>query len=394
MRVTCYQIIFKRTIFDNLKKRYSIPLVTIIALPVLVYFTIKLPVFGVLPSSEERKSFASSPAYNVERAVFENRVPERVDEMRANALSFELWKEWFSERSEEAPAEPLPEVVPDIAAFVQPAEHTKLIWLGHSSFLLNMGGTIILVDPVFSGSAAPVSFSVKRFQPPVLALEALPVIDLVLISHDHYDHLDKYTIEFFTEAQTQFLVPLGVGGHLHRWGISRDRIIEKDWWQTHEAFGVSFTAAPAQHFSGRDVFNNDKSLWASWIINNDTSRIYYSGDSGYDTHFKTIGEQYGPFDLAIMENGQYDKAWPAVHLMPSETLQATKDLKAKRLLPVHWGMFVLAFHTWYDPVEDLSNLAGVQQQTPNAVELVTPLMGQSIEINDAITTEQWWKGLR
>lgn len=369
-----------------MKKRYLIPLLVVAALPIGLYLSLKLPVFGGHPSDNDRLSYGSSTAYNQSKGTFENRRPGRMERMGAESSTWDMLQEWFSERDNASPAAMMPEQRPDINAFMKPDRHTKLIWLGHSSFLLNIDGVIILVDPVFAGYAAPLSFMVKRFQPAVLSLEALPKIDLILLSHDHYDHLDQQTIEFFADKQTQFLAPLGVGVHLHRWGIDQHRIIEKDWWQSHDVGSITFTAAPAQHFSGRDGINNNETLWASWIITSAQSRLYFSGDSGYDTHFKEIGERFGPFDLSIMENGQYDEAWPVVHLFPEETIQAHKELNAKRLMPVHWGMFELAFHAWNEPVERLSRLADSE-----GVELVTPMLGQTITVGDSIETMRWWQ---
>jgi len=372
-----------------LKKRYWIPLISLLAVPVVGYFALKLPVFGGHPTDEDRIRFASSSAFDQTKGTFENRRPELVEQMRSESLDFGLLKEWFSEREAGTPANKLPEQKPDVQAFAKPEKHTKLIWLGHSTFLLNIAGTIVLVDPVFSGYASPVSFTAQRFQPSVLSLQELPKIDVILISHDHYDHLDKASVEHFANTQTLFIAALGVGVHLRRWGIAADNIIEKDWWQTHEVHGIAFTAAPAQHFSGRDGINNDETLWASWVIASTQSRLYYSGDSGYDIHFKEIGDRYGPFDLSIMENGQYDKAWPSVHLFPEETLQAHLDVKAKFLMPVHWGMYELAFHTWYEPVEKLAGLA-----EKKGVSLLTPELGQIVNLDRSQDTDYWWQKLR
>jgi len=358
----------------------------VLAIPIGGYLSLKLPVFGAHPTAEDRKRFASSVAFNETKGVFENRRPELMENMRAESFNFELLQEWFSEREAAKPADKLPEHVPDITEFVTPADQTKLMWLGHSTFLLNINGTIVLVDPVFSSHAAPVSFTAKRFQPSVLSLDALPPVDVVLISHDHYDHLDQKSVAFFAGAKTQFVTPLGVGVHLQRWGISAEQIIERDWWESHKTHDIEFVAAPAQHFSGRDGFNNDETLWASWIIAAKQSRVFYSGDSGYDTHFKEIGKRFGPFDLSIMENGQYDQAWPSVHMFPEQTLQAHADVEAGYLMPVHWGMFELAFHTWYEPVEQLSRLA-----QDKGVDLLTPILGQTVVLDSSVKTQNWWR---
>jgi len=371
-----------------MKKRYWIPLVGLIALPLGLYASLKLPVFGSHPSAEDRLRYSDSIAFNSTNGSFENRRPELIEKMRAENSIWTMLQEWFVEREDGTPTSKLPEQAINFVEFLKPSEYTKLIWLGHSSFLLNISNTIVLVDPVFSEYAAPVRFLVPRFQGAVVSIEQLPAIDIVLISHDHYDHLDQKSVQYFVDKPTQIIAPLGVGVHLKRWGVAAGKIIEKDWWASHVVNGIKFTAAPAQHFSGRDGINNNETLWASWILTSEQSRLYFSGDSGYDTHFKEVGERYGPFDLSVMENGQYDAAWAAVHMFPQETVQAHTDLNAKRLLPVHWGMFELAYHKWYDPVEALSIVADAQ-----GVELLTPMLGEMIELDDAIETMRWWQDL-
>lgn len=369
-----------------MKKRYLIPLLIILALPVAAWLALKLPVFGAIPSKTDHATFASSPAFNSSSNSFENRRPELFTQMRENSSIPGMLREWFKERVDSKPNKPLPEVKPDFQTFLASSNNTKLIWLGHSSFLLNINSTVVLVDPIFSNAAAPVSFLAPRFQAPVITLNELPPIDIILISHDHYDHLDKKTAQHFVNTPTQFITPLGVGLHLKRWGISDSQLTELDWWQSHTVNEIQFVAAPAQHFSGRDGLNNNKTLWASWVVKASNASIYYSGDSGYDTHFKTIGEQYGPFDLALMENGQYNEGWPAVHMFPEEALQASKDVQAKALMPVHWGMFELSFHSWYEPAVRIAALA-----KESNFPLLTPTIGDIIEINGQFESNPWWE---
>jgi len=176
--------------------------------------------------------------------------------------------------------------------------------------------------------------------------------------------------------------------HLNRWGIDSSRITERDWWESYSTSGIEFTAVPAQHFSGRDGFYNNRTLWASWVLADPSIKMYFSGDSGYDTHFLEIGKRLGPFDIALMENGQYDKGWPAVHMMPDETLQAFKDVNAQRLIPIHWGMFELAFHTWYDPIVTLNELAKHE-----GIELITPVIGEIFFLDGSTPTTKWWQAL-
>ena len=221
------------------------------------------------------------------------------------------------------PNRALPSMAPNLDEFLNcQNDNVKFIWLGHSTFLLRVAERTILVDPVFSNAASPVPFIAKRFQKTPLGLEDLPVIDFILISHDHYDHLDMDSIKFFKDKQADFIVPLGLSSHLMRWGIHQQRIKEADWWHSIKVGAINFTATPSQHFSGRDLFNSNKTLWASWVIATNSRRIFFSGDSGYDTHFKEIGSKLGPFDLAFIETGQYSLKWREVHMMPRESAQA------------------------------------------------------------------------
>ena len=349
---------------------------------------LKHPVFGARPSAQDIQRFDRSPHYNSAERVFENRRAQLFNQMRRDSSTLDLLQEWFTPRVDGSPSQALPQLTPDLNRFTAASNIAKIIWLGHSTFLMNLDGVTVLVDPVFSNAAAPVSFTAKRFQPPVLSLNELPPIDIILISHDHYDHLDMKTIRFFSESHVEFITPLGVGAHLRRWGVDTSRIHENDWWESTRFNDIEFIATPAQHFSGRNGINNNESLWASWVILSGDLRVFFSGDSGYDTHFKKIGERYGPFDVAFMENGQYDSAWEAVHLLPQQTAQAYFDLNARWLFPVHWGMFELAFHTWYDPVVDLAELADAR-----AIALLTPQLGELVELHEDTATVRWWEPL-
>lgn len=342
--------------------------------------------FGTRPNEKEKKRFRQSKQFNSKEGVFQNRRPGIIKEMKKRAMSWKVIKEFFSAGKDRVPADKLPEVKPDIDHFLANSENIKVIWFGHSSFLLNVDGKIILVDPVFSNSASPVSWMVQRFQKPVLELNELPEIDYILISHDHYDHLDMDSIKFFIEKKAHFIAPLGVGSHLRGWGVPSDRVVERDWWETESFDGIEFVATPAQHFSGRDGIHENETLWASWVIKTNKHSIYFSGDSGYDTHFKEIGDKYGPFDVAFLETGQYDEKWREVHMLPDEGAAAYKDLKAKKYFPVHWAMFELALHKWYDPIEKLFKFSKEGQ-----IDLVAPKIGQLVHINQETHLEVWWK---
>lgn len=331
------------------------------------------------------KSFEKSKNFNVQKSSFKNRRQGIIDEMQKNFKVKDIFTA-FSAMKKARPKTDLPEMKPDLNEFLLPSDELKVIWFGHSTFLLNMDGKIVLVDPIFSDYAAPVNLMVKRFQAPVLKLEELPTVDYVLISHDHYDHLDMKTIKFFQDKKTEFITPLGVGAYINEWGIPANRITQKDWWESINFGDVEFIATPSQHFSGRGIFDRNKTLWASWVIRSKNHNVYFSGDSGYDVHFKDIGDKYGPFDLAFMESGQYNEKWKEVHMLPEEAVKAYNDLKAKKYFPIHWGMFSLAFHQWYEPAEKLSLLSKEYD-----VDLVTPKIGELYSLNENNVTEQWWK---
>ena len=348
--------------------------------------------FGSDPENDAASEFSKSKAYNSAKASFENRRPELVANMRKKALSWDLFKQWYNADKNVVPSEKLPDVKPDITSFSQASEALKMIWFGHSSFLINLNGRHILIDPIFSDAASPFSFMVKRFQKPTLGLTELPRIDYIVISHDHYDHLDMETISFFANNgsvnanEVRFIVPLGVGSHLKYWGIKEAQIIEHDWWQSSTLGDIEFVATPAQHFSGRKGINGNKTLWVSWIIKSKQKTLYFSGDSGYDSHFKQIGEKYGPIDVALIECGQYNESWRAVHMMPQESVQAYQDLNAKRFFPIHWAMFQLSIHPWYEPIELL-----YEAYKQEKINLIAPRLGEVFDANGDYTLEPWWQ---
>ena len=340
---------------------------------------------GKNPKGADLDRFSSSVNFNKETKRFVNRRPKLISEMQKENFKWSNIIEWFKIKENQTPTHKLPEIKPDISDFLRPAKELKSIWLGHSTFLLNMSGKIILVDPVFSEAAAPIKSMVKRFQKPVIALNDLPKIDFILISHDHYDHLDTKSIKHFVGKDVKFVTPLGIGSHLKSWGIEEKNITEKDWWESAEFGDLKFIATPAQHFSGRQGFNGNSTLWASWVIKDKTHNIYFSGDSGYDTHFKEIGDTYGPFDVAFMETGQYNESWKQVHMMPSEAVQAFKDVNANVFIPIHWGMFKLALHTWSDPVEQLSKFSKLEN-----FKLVVPKIGELLNHSGSFENDFWW----
>ncbi|CAN5658494.1 MBL fold metallo-hydrolase [soil metagenome] len=327
--------------------------------------------------------------------------PQRHDGVFANAPNPDAlptasaWKNWsrflFGDKVGTVPIDPIP-LVPLTTAQLEAldAQANHVVRLGHSSHLLKLKGKYWLIDPVFGERASPFSFAgPKRFHRTPIALDQLPPIEGLVLSHDHYDHLDSGTIEYLALRVQRYFVPLGVKARLIDFGVPADRIVELDWWRGGAQGDVKVTAAPAQHFSGRSLTDRDRTLWASWIIESGDQRIFYSGDSGYFSGFKQIGERFGGFDLALIENGAYDAGWPVVHMTPEQSLMAVKDVRAKLLYPVHNSTFDLAFHPWQEPMERVAKLASDQ-----GVALATPLIGEVLTIGASRTNKLWWQGLR
>lgn len=266
------------------------------------------------------------------------------------------------------------------------SDELKVTWIGHSSQIINIDGKLILADPIFEKKTAFMGPSRYNGDVP-LNIDEFPEIDLVLITHNHYDHLNSYTIEKIHPKVKQFIVPLLVGAELEKMGVPREKIIELDWWEEttpFEDFLIAFT--PTQHFSGRSLFDRDETLWGSYVIEGPQHKIYFSGDSGYFKGFKEIGDKYGPFDYTFMECGAYNEKWRFVHMMPEETVQAHLDLKGKILQPIHWGTFNLALHAWYDPMQRVAKAADSL-----GVQLSTPIVGETITVDENLATERWWE---
>ncbi|HTB73765.1 MAG TPA: MBL fold metallo-hydrolase [Polyangiaceae bacterium] len=289
------------------------------------------------------------------------------------------------------PKSPPSTVSVDPARFANPPPSgLRVTWLGHSTILLEIDGHRFLTDPVWSDRAGPVRFSgPKRWFPPLIALKDLPPLDAVVLSHDHYDHLDYSTIVALKDRGLTFVAPLGVGAHLERWGVAANRIVELDWWDSHPFGDLTLWAVPARHASGRVLFLDDGAkLWAGYAFLGARHRVYYSGDTGLFPALRTIGERFGPFDLTMIEIGQYDQAWPDWHLGPEQALEAHRRVRGAVMLPVHWGLFALASHGWTEPIER----AVAAARDANAV-LITPRPGQSVQPTVDRPQERWWPEL-
>ena len=266
--------------------------------------------------------------------------------------------------------------------------NVKVTWFGHSALLLEVNNRKILLDPMLGKIPAPHPWlGSKRFNEELpMKIEDIPQIDAVLISHDHYDHLDYWSITKIKDKVKMFYVPLGIAAHLKSWGVDESRIIELDWWEEAEFQELTFVSTPSRHFSGRGLFNKDSTLWCSWVIKNENTKIFFSGDGGYSKTFKEIGEKFGPFDLTLLECGQYDEGWSEIHMMPEETVQAHIDLRGKLLMPIHWGAFKLSIHPWQEPVERL-----LLKANPLKVKITTPMIGEPITLGKSVPSSKWWK---
>ncbi len=294
--------------------------------------------------------------------------------------------EYFFGGGQREPAKPLPVERPHEAWTKQVLSGLRVTWLGHSTVLLELDGLRVLTDPVFGDRASPLSFAgPKRFHPVPATLDELPELDAVLLSHDHYDHLCRTTMQALAKKSMPIITALGVGAHLVAMGVDPKRITELDWEQSVEVKGLRFTATPSQHFSGRGVSDRNSTLWASWVIQTANKKVFFSGDTGLTDQFKDIGAKHGPFDLVMLEVGAWHPSWGTIHLGPANALEAFQWLGGGTLLPVHWGTFSLAMHAWDEPAETLVKLAEEKK-----LRVVTPKLGQVFEPSQAELTP-WWR---
>ena len=318
--------------------------------------------------------------------------PQYVDGKFANELPshqadfLHILRRWFFEDApNREPASPIPVVQRRTADFSEPSTELRITWFGHSTMLVEVDGQRILVDPIWGDYASPGSiFGVKRFYAPPIALDDLPPIDAVVLSHDHYDHLNEPTIKALRDHVPLFIMPLGLGAHLEYWGVPPDQIVELDWWERIEVGEVTLVCTPARHFSGRSLTDRDATLWASWAFLGRNQRAFFSGDSGMFPGFAEIGERLGPFDITMMESGAYNIDWPDVHMGPEQAVQAHQMVRGGLLMPVHWGTFALAFHAWTEPAERILVAAEAAEVT-----VANPRPGESISLS-SYRSGKWW----
>lgn len=339
------------------------------------------PMFGKNPSGERLEKIKQSPNYK--DGAFRNQSPTQMLISSKSKIRV-LWDFLFIKVRDLKPAEKLPFVKTDLKKL--PAHANVLVWLGHSSLYMQADDKKIAVDPVLA-AASPVPFVNRPFpgtnpyQP-----DDLPDLDYLLITHDHWDHLDYKTVRNLRNRVQKVICPLGVGAHLEYWGFDVSRIIELDWNDTVELENIRITALPARHFSGRGLTSN-QSLWTGYMLQNSLGNIYLSGDTGYDTHFQKIKEQFGTIDFAIMENGQYNEEWKYIHVIPEDLVKAIEELQPKRLMTVHNSKFALSKHAWYKPMQKIEKAS-----REYSFNLITPMMGEPVMLNDSTQTfTKWWK---
>lgn len=305
------------------------------------------------------------------------------------ADAFPIFRDLLLRRRDRVPRITIPVDSPLSSWATPPSSGLRITWLGHSTLLIEVDGRRILTDPVFGLRASPFAFvGPRRFHATPVTISQLPALDAVLVSHDHHDHLDPSSIRELAALRVPFITSLGVGARLEQFGVDPQTITELDWWEGHPLAGggLSFTATPSQHFSGRGLFDRNSTLWSSWVIQTDNRRLFFSGDTGLTPELGEIGKRFGPFDVSMLEIGAAHPAWEPIHLGPANALRALELLGGGPILPIHWGTFDLALHAWDEPIETLLSLA-----EPGGERVITPMLGRALEPNEVQTPLPWWR---
>ena len=286
---------------------------------------------------------------------------------------------------------PVQAIAPDTLKTPLPTPGLRAFWIGHASVFVELDGVRMLFDPVFSDYASPFDFGPKRFHPPPIALADLPTIDAVMITHDHYDHLDMRATQALAAKGTHFVVPLGIDAHLKKWGVPATQIHAMEWGQEHAIKGVRIVSAPSRHYSGRGTGDKNATLWSAWTVLGSKHRFYVSGDTGYTDYFKQAGAQHGPFDIAFIKVGAYGpgQPWADIHMSAEDAVQAAVDLRAKRMFPEHWATFNLAFHDWDEPIKRTLTAARAK-----GVDVLTPRVGDIVDADQPFASTAWWETVR
>jgi L-ascorbate metabolism protein UlaG (beta-lactamase superfamily) len=351
----------------------------------LVWATRELPAaLGARPDGERAARVRRSSHYR--DGKFRNSHPTTVGDLRGSDDDGSILREFLKSSPERKPSADIPMVAGDPGTSTS---ELAITWYGHASSLVEIDGACVLFDPIWSERCSPSQLvGPRRLHQPPIAVDDLPRLDAIVISHDHYDHLDMATIRTLVRTQdAPFLVPLGVGAHLERWNVPANRIVELEWEQQTTVGPLTLTCTEAQHFSGRS-FKRDYTLWSSWAISGPAHKVFYSGDTGYFEGFAAVGEKYGPFDATLIQIGAYDKRWPDIHMTPEEGVAAHLDVRGGLMIPVHWGTFMLAFHPWGEPVDRAWAEAKAQ-----GVTLAVPRPGERVDVADPPAVDGWWQGL-
>jgi len=347
----------------------------------LVMYVLSWPDFGGSAEGERLTRMQEAAAWNAEDGGFANDPPPPDPDLGVNLA------EMTGDQVRQPPG-PFPVLTPRFSEPAAPG--LRATWFGHATVLVELDGRRLMTDPILSDHAFAIeAVAPERFNPPPVALADLPPIDVVTISHDHFDHLDMATIQHLAAGGSHFFVGLGIGAHLERWEVAAHQIHELDWWETAEHAGLTIHCTPARHYSGRTSMGNP-TLWASWVVEGPEHRVYHSGDTGYAPHFSEIAQRKGPLDLAFIKIGDYgdDLAWETIHMVPEDSVRAHQDLGATTLFPIHWGTFQLSYHPWDAPIERATKAAAAQ-----GVDLVTPRLGETYAHGEPFESSRWWESL-
>lgn len=351
-------------------------------------WVLSLPQFGARLEGERLTRAHANPQFR--EARFVNQVPQ------ASYRAADVWAilagQFGGDEVRQPPsAMPVSKVTPEMLKTAPAVPSLRAFWIGHASVYVEIDGVRLLVDPVFSEYVSPFNVGPRRFHPPPLSLDELPAIDGVLITHDHYDHLDMRTVQHLAGRGTRFFVPLGIGAHLQRWGVPGAQVHDLEWGQEHTLRGVRLVSTQSRHYSGRGLTDGSATLWTSWSVIGTGHRFYVSGDTGYSDHFRQIGERFGPFDLSFIKVGAYGpgQPWADIHMSAEDAVRAHGDLRARRMVPVHWGTFNLAFHAWDEPIKRTVAAARAAK-----VDLLTPRLGEVIDADRPFVSTAWWEAVR
>lgn len=358
-------------------------LIAILVIGILLF--LQHPLFGKQPAGVRLERIKHSKNYK--NGQFQN--ISNTPSLAEGVTYWDAFKELlFSKTQHTRPTDSIPFVRTSLSELKIKEDY--LIWFGHSSYWMQLDNQTFLIDPVLTKNASPLYGTNNAFKgADVYTFDSIPKVDYLILTHDHYDHLDYTTFKGLKDKVSNIVCPLGVGAHLEYWGFPKENITELDWYENKVLQNsISITATPARHFSGRG-FKRNNTLWASYVVRSKSLNLYLGGDSGYDKHFKEIGAKFGPFDLAILENGQYDHKWKYIHMLPEEVVKASIDLQAKSFFPVHSSKFKLANHPWKEPLEKVSSL---NLAPPNGSKLVTPKIGEIVYLNSGDQIfEKWWE---